>query len=468
MNSQDSPYLELVAAILSGLGKVRAESGAWIDSESEELERETQVFKIGECLRPFYLTARHLPNRAGLITLPEDILAKDTQTVYRIVKRDGFFPSPYSQIPGAKDQYIDFACFILEFSALAYDFWTDSHHRRPRLAKLSQEMAAASLLFLLKPDHRLSTDDGTRWGGTTKYSRIRKTQELFTDSFFTSTAILSLNATLEHPVLDLRVGKQDEIRNIIREAGTWIAHRFDNSYITGNERNTNRALLHSTWGLRALVETYHTQDPNIRKLVPAMVNAYLKVLESLLGTVDFSLQQEYLTILSEDVDAPLYYEDRSALGGILLTLVSLRNLPDLEALLEGLKYDLKLEQVLNAIQLLRNPSTGLWYRQGLILSIHSYLVEAFLSLSRRGKGLGRRLEISGHMIRTAVRQTFEDEAVVTGLQEAVYQRLLRLVDAAENERLLQQGLDSLVHVPVTSTLRTTEPSTTRPKWRRRS
>jgi hypothetical protein len=445
-NERESPYLELAKEILTGLDKVRRDAGAWIDSESEELERETQAFKVAECLRPFYLAAHHLPNSKEIIPLPIDILSKDTEAFFRIVKRDGFFPSPYSPIPGATDQYIDFASFVLEFCALAYDFW-QGETPRGRLVASAKELAQTALAFLLKPEHRLSDEEGCRWGGTSKFSRFRKTNEIYTDCYFTSNVILALHNTLEHPVLGLPLNEQDEIRNIIRQAGKWIAHRFDGQFITGDEGKTNRALLHSTWGLRALAETYHTQEPSTRKIVPSLCNAYLDVLQARLESEGLSLQQEYLTILSEDVDAPLYYEDRSALGGILITLALLRDLTDIERLLEELSYNLKLEQVLNSIMMLRNPATGLWYRQGLILSIHSYLTEAFLLLHRRGKGLGRKIEISGHMVRTAVREIFSDETILAGLQEAIYQRLLRIVDNIEKERAVQSGIDKLLLPP---------------------
>lgn len=443
MKEKVSAEIDLVREVLSGLARVRIDAGAWQDSESEELERETQVFKIGECLRPFYLAARDYRDQLDPLPLPSAVLLKDTETFLRLVEKYGFFPSPYSPIPGAKDQYTDFAAFVIDFCALAHDYWQADSKGGRRIVKTSKVVAEKALRFLLNPDNRLTDPHGTRWGGTSKYGRVKKAKEVYTDTFFTSVVILALQGTLEHPVLDLSTERRDDIRNVIRQAGKWICGRFDDRLITGDEARTNRRLVHTTWGLRALVETYPTQEQDVRKLLPSLTNAYLNAVQARLTREGFSIEQEYLTILSEEVDAPLYYEDRSSLGGILLTLSSFRSLADLEPLLEELDYTLVFERVFSSMMALRNQTTGLWYRQGLILSIHSYLVEALLMLSRRGKGFGRKIEVSGHMVRSAVQQAFEDEAVIAGLQQAVYERLLQLVEGLTQERTVQQEMSKL-------------------------
>jgi hypothetical protein len=438
------------------------EAGAWLDSESEEQARETQVFKIGECLRPFYLAA-HTPSDQFETVLPREILFKDTDFFLKQIGKTGFFPSPYSPIPGSVDQYTDFAAFVLEFCGLVHGFWQDGSARGKRILVSSKAMAENALDFLLTPETCLLDENGCRWGGTNKYRRVRRTQEIFTDTYFTSVIVLALNGAIDSPALSLSASRKEEIRNRIRQARKWIADRFDGKFITGDEGKSNRKLLYTTWGLRALVETFETQDSVSKKLLHAITNAYL---DALRDREAFTYEQEYLTILSEEVDQPLYYEDRSGLGGILLTLASLRDVSDLEHLLEETSYARIVERVFNSIMTLRNPGTGLWYNQQLILSIHSYLTEAFIGLDQRGKGFGGKLEVSGYMIRAAVKETLIDETVISSLQQAIYDRLLRLVEATEQGRTIEEGVDLLLGGNQTKARRSTKGS--QPRDRNRS
>ncbi len=121
-----STFLDAVDRILIGLSKVRLEKNAWVDSESEEQATETQVFKIGECLRPFYFAAKAAPDKFEKLLLPRDVLFKDTTFFLKQINKTGFFPSPYSPIPDSTDQYTDFAAFALDFCAMVHEFWNDS------------------------------------------------------------------------------------------------------------------------------------------------------------------------------------------------------------------------------------------------------------------------------------------------------------------------------------------------------
>jgi hypothetical protein len=433
-----SPYLELVENVLSGLAKVRMDAGAWIDSESEEQARETQVFKIGECLRPFYLAAHEVPEYFANPLLPRDLLLKDTESVLKQLAKIGFFPSPYSPIPGSLDQYTDFAAFVLDFCGLTFEFWKETTAAGKRVAEASQAIAEKAVEFLLSPDNCLVDDNGCRWGGTKKFRRRKRTEELYTDTYFTSVVILGLNKAVDNPSFNLSAPQKEQIRTRVHQGVQWISERFDGKLITGDEGKANRKLLYTTWGLRALVESSNGQAKHVNKrLLEAITNAYLDALRE---PTQLTQQQEYLTVLSEEVDPPMYYEDRSGLGGILLTLASLGDVPDLEHLLDKAAYPRLLERVFNAVLAHRNPGTGLWYNNQLILSIHSYLTEAFLLLHRRGDGFGGRLDVSGYMVRAAVKETLMDDTVISGLQQAVYDRLLRLLEAADQGQRIEQEL----------------------------
>ncbi len=414
------------------------ENRAWLDSESEEQARETQVFKIGECLRPFYLAAAQAPEQFAIPALPRDLLLKDTEFVLKQVTRTGFFPSPYSPIPGSVDQYTDFAAFTLDFCSLAYEFWNDNTAVGRRIAEATKPLAERAVEFLVNPDNCLVDDNGCRWGGTKKFSREKRVEEFYTDTYFTSVVILELNKTLHQSPFSFSATLKDQMRTRVQQGAQWIAARFDGKFITGDEGKINRKLLYTTWGLRALVEVHNSQAKTVnKKLLEAIANAYIDALRE---TTQLTQQQEYLTVLSEEVEPPMYYEDRSGLAGVLLTLGSLGDVPDLEHVLDKASYPRLLERVSNSVLILRNSSNGLWYTNQLILSIHSYLTEAFLLLHRRSDGFGGRLDVSGYMIRAAVRETLMDDAVITNLQQAVYDRLLRLLEDAEKGRAIQEGL----------------------------
>jgi hypothetical protein len=441
MAESRSIYKQIVTEILTGLSKVRLDQKGWLDSESEELGRETQVFKIGECLYPFYLASDSgTTELQGL--LPPDTLYEDTKLFFRHIEKHGFFPSPYSQIPEAVDQYTDFAAFMLVFSTSVCDYWQHDQRRGRQLIATAKATARRAFEFLLTQQHSLRDEAGCRWAGTSKCKRTtaRGVEEYYTSTFFTANVAIAVARTLEHPLLELSPARRDEARNFVRDAGKWIVARFDGGFITGDEPKSNRALIHTTWGLRMLLETFDIQEQPVRKMLPAIANAYLSTLRAKLDQDESLVQQEYLTILSEDVSAPLYYEDRSGIGGVLITLALLPRQADLEDLLEKLGFNLAFEQVLNSVMILRNLSSGLWYSHGLILSIHTYLVEAFLMLAKRGFETGRRIEVSGHMVRTAVRETFCDDAILTNLQQTIYQRLLKLVESSRQEKAIDTGM----------------------------
>lgn len=438
MKERLSPYLELVENVLSGLAKVRMDAGAWVDSESEEQARETQVFKIGECLRPFYLAAHEAPELFSTPLLQRDLLLRDTESVLKQVAKIGFFPSPYSPIPGSLDQYTDFAAFVLDFCGLAFEFWKDTTAAGKRVADASRAMGEKAIDFLLNSDNCLVDDNGCRWGGTKKYRRLKRTEEIYTDTYFTSVVVLGLNKAVSNTSFDFSTTKKDLIRTRVSQGVQWISDRFDGKLITGDEGKANRKLLYTTWGLRALVETSNGHAKHVNKrLLEAITNAYIDALRE---PNQLTQQQEYLTVLSEEVEPPMYYEDRSGLGGILLTLASLGDVPDLEHLLDKAAYPRLLERVFNSVLAHRNPGSGLWYNNQLILSIHSYLTEAFLLLHRRGDGFGSRLDVSGYMVRAAVKETLMDDTVISSLQQAVYDRLLRQLEAADKGRTIDQEL----------------------------
>jgi hypothetical protein len=438
----ESNNIQIVRSILDNLTKVRTQKKGWIDSEQETVERETLAFKIGESLRCFLIAQSLAPESFPELPLAKDILHSDIKRVFTDVNNDGFFPSPYSPIPGVNDQYTDFAAFCLEFSDLVYEYAVNSKQRQ--LQTLAKNIAKKALNFLTNPKHYRIDEEGCRWAGTSMYERIKKKKlvEYFTDVYFTSIVILALRKTLEHPVLALTERQKEKIRNLIRNSGKWLVSRSESGILTGDEKRNIKKLIYSTWGVRALVETYDTQDEVVRRSILPIAGAYLKAIDEKIEQDAVSVGQEYLYILSPSVDEPLHYEDRSDWGGIFLTLISLRTLPDAEDLLEKLNYKHILDAVYNGILLLRDPTSTLWYRDYFILSIHSYLTEGFILYDKHAKDFGVELSITSWMLRKALKETLADDFVFTTLHQVVYRQLLKSIQQTKQNRAIEKGLEN--------------------------
>jgi len=435
----ESPNIQLVEKILEGLANVRIARKGWFDSEEEATEQESLAFKIGETLRCFLIARQVYPDRFVSFPLDEKIILYDISEVLTSVRKKGFYPSPYSPIPNVNDQYTDFAAFCLDFCDLVYNY--SLYKNKKNLQSLSQNVAKQALSLLINPRNFLNDAEGSRWAGTTMFARETKVREYYTDTYFTSVVITALRKVLERPVLGLSDREKDNIRRLIRNAGQWIVLRSDNGLLTGDEKKSIKKLIYSTWGLRALTETYDTQAEDIRKLMPSIIVTYLKEVKEKLNREGVSLGQEYFTILSPSVETPLYYEDRSDWGGIFLTLVSFRKLPEIDSLLEDAGYKQILDSVYNGLLLLRDPFTKLWYRDKLILSIHSYLTEGFLLYERQAKDFGTVLNITSGMLRKAIKDTLTDDSVLTTLQQVVYNKLLRTAEKTAQDKVIDQGIE---------------------------
>ena len=102
MPDDESFNIEMVKNILMAMAKIRNEMKAWRDAEEETVG--TQVFKIGESIRAFYLAAVYAPASFETLPLSRALLYRDTRFFFSTVKKYGFFPSPYSaQYRDARD-----------------------------------------------------------------------------------------------------------------------------------------------------------------------------------------------------------------------------------------------------------------------------------------------------------------------------------------------------------------------------
>ncbi|MBU4287115.1 MAG: hypothetical protein KKI12_02970 [Proteobacteria bacterium] len=410
--------------MLESLAKIRIEKNGWKDAEEESAG--TQVFKIAESLKPFYLYALNFPKNP--LILRPDVLKSDTEFVFKSVKKHGFFPSPYCAIEG-EDQYMDFAAFMLEFSILYYR-WASIKKTVGyswNLNSTAKEIARKAFDFLYKSDYYVEDEKYVRWGGATKPSRIGKAgiREYFTDTYFTAVIIIALEKAIESSALQLQEKEKDNVRNLIKKAGEWIADRSDRNLLTGDEKKTNRKLIYTTWGLRALVETYDLQEPKIRQLTKGFIPAYLDAVDLASAEGSISITQEYLSVLSAEYDTSLDYEDRSSWAGILLTLISLSDINDFQTLLETSGYLRIQDKVLNGLLALRDTLTDLWYKEFLILSIHAYLSEALLNLQQGKQTLRYSFEVTSALVARTMKEAVEDPRILKLMQQVFYEKLER-------------------------------------------
>lgn len=438
---QDNLYHQIIRSMLTSLSKSRIEKNGWEDAEEES--GGTQVFKIAESLRPFYLYALSKPQES--LILKPDILKRDTEFIFKTVHKNGFFPSPYSAAD-TNDQYTDFAAFMLEFSSLFYQ-WSlkKTAGSTWNLNSSAREIARKAFDFLCEPAHRLEDDKYARWGGTTKPSRQGKAgvTQFLTDTYFTAVVIIALEKAIASSVLSLKEKEKDNARRLIQKAGAWLADRSDRNLITGDEACTDRKLLYTTWGLRALVDTYDLQEPYVRQIVKGFIPAYLDAINELIDKGPIAIRQDYLQVFSTDLDTSLPYEDRSSWAGILLTLLSLSTVNDFQVLLEDSSFIRIQDTVLNGLMALRDTVSDLWYKEFPILSIHSYITEALLNLLHGKQTLRYSFDVTAALVARTLKETIEDPRILKSLQQVFYEKLELNARMKEQGHQINEGISHL-------------------------
>lgn len=418
-------------------------NGQWTDAEEEVSG--TQVFKIGEALRPFYLAAAQEFDPPVEIPLDKADLIRDTKVFFSNVAKHGFFPSPYSAVV-SQDQYVDFAAFTVEFAGLVLRYPGLSGSAEASIKQQANACLQKSLDFLLAPNNYLEDSDGIRWAGTPTHTRtLRKGRvtEFFTDTYFTANAILALNRAREMSGTSLSQEKKATLADLIRKAGHWIAAREKQGLLTGDEERGNQQLFYTTWGIRALAETYHNQDSRVRDTLKAVSGTYLDTLATILQQKGVTVTQNYINVFSTDLETLLPYEERASWAGVLLALASLARVQELEPTLEASQFPKVLDAVINGTLALRDPTSELWYREYFIVSIHSPLAEALINLSGLPSRLGYAYEVTSTMIDRAVQEAVTDARYVRALQQLLYEKLSQLASRRGQEERMSRGLKQI-------------------------
>jgi len=434
--------------MLESLAKSRSQNKGWRDAEEEVSG--TQVFKIGEALRPFYLVAAQGFEPPIEIHLEKSDLAHDTRAFFSIVAKHGFFPSPYSAVASA-DQYIDFAAFTLDFADLVLRYPSLSGPSGESIRKSARSCLQKALEFLTNPKNYLEDGDGVRWAGTTSHSRTLKkgkVTERFTDTYFTANAILALNRAREIKTIPLPQDKKAALAELIRKAGRWIAKREKQGLLTGDEERDNQQLFYTTWGIRALAETYHDQDAPVRDLLKAVSATYIETLDKTLDEKGVTVTQNYIYVFSTDLETQLPYEERTSWAGVLLALASLARVQELEPTLEASRFSKVLDAVFNGMMALRDPVSDLWYREYFIISVHSFLAEALIRLSGLPPRLGFSYEVTSALVDRAVQEALADSRCVKLVQQLFYEKMSRLASRREQEKTMSHGLNQISPIPV--------------------
>ena len=381
MTEEQSSYLGILASMLGSLAESRRKNDAWKDAEKDVPG--TQAFKIGEALRPFYLLAAHDFDPPINIPIEKRHLVQDTIAFFSAIHKDGFFPSPYSTVVST-DQYTDFASFALELADLVLRYPESATLSDTEIKEPARACIRKALDFLTSPTIYLEDADGVRWAGTSTRSRlVKKVTEYFTDTYFTANVVLALSRALDFKTVSLAQERREHITNLIRKAGQWIADREKHSLLTGDEERKDEQFFYTTWGIRALSETYHIQSPTVRARLKAVAATYVDTLRQSLDTDgEPSVTQDYIRVCSPEFGTVSEYEERTGWAGVLLALTSLARIRDLEATLEASQFKLVLDEVLSGLRRLGDPVSNLWYQGYFIISIHSSLAEAFMGIRR--------------------------------------------------------------------------------------
>jgi hypothetical protein len=430
-----------LAAMLKSLAKNRNQDGMWKDAEEEVSG--TQVFKIGEALRPFYIVAAQTFD-PPLETLRREQLVSDTSKFFSIVKKDGFFPSPYSPV-ATKDQYTDFAAFVLDFGDIVLKYPNQTSLSERTIRAPARACIQKAFAFLTQKDAYLEDDNGVRWAGTTTHTRLikGKVKEFFTDTYFTATVMLALHRALEMKSVVSSQEAKDFVTSLIQKAGGWIAGRERRGLLTGDEDRKNQQLFYSTWGIRALAETYHLQGSAVRDLLKAVVATYIDALRQVISEKGVAIGQDYIPVCSTELNEPLSYEERTSWVGVILTLISVARIQELESTLEGTEYRKVLDDVVNGFMALRDPVTDLWYRDYFITSIHSFLAEALIARSGLPARLGYTYEVGSGLVGRVVAEAIADTRFVKFMQQLISEKMSKIAAKHEQERKLSAGFSQL-------------------------
>jgi hypothetical protein len=418
-----SGSVRIVDSILGSLTTLRVRDGDWLDSEEEDSEIDTSVFKKAEAIRCFLIARQLKPSEFSSVPIAQDILIPDIISILEIIERDGFYPSPYSLNPGATDdKYTEFAAFCLDFCELAF---TQYGSQNQDLSARCSHVSKSAISFLTNPNHYLKDRKGCRWGGTSLFTIKRPVKQLLTDAYFTSQVLIALAKTIDSQLLNLKERKKEEVRELIADGCDWIVNQIDGKTIIGNEseRKDDR-LVYTTWGIRALVETvkYHRQD--YIETIKALIPNYIKEIKSKIAKDGIKVGQVYFNVISETNDGrAALYDDRTDWGGIFMTLVSLKRNKEFDSLLDETDYYSLLERVYNGILALRADNNSLWYTDYYIISIHHLLVEAYLSFDVLIKEVTFDINVTPKMINKAVKDTLTQDTTIALLQKEISRRL---------------------------------------------
>ncbi len=443
MSPEESGSLATLKSMLKSLAMSRIQNKSWNDSEEEVSE--TQVFKIGEALRPFYFVAAHEFDQQIEIPLDKTYLNHDTSSFFSTVIKEGFFPSPYSAV-SSNDQYTDFAAFIIDFADLVLRYPDSSDLNEKTIKKPAKSCLLKAIDFLIDSQTYLEDENGVRWAGTATPSRVikkGKVRQNFTNTYFTSIVVLALNRAHEISTLVLPQDKKEKITDLIRKAGKWIASRENKGLLSGDDNGELRQLFYTTWGIRALAETYHLQEAPVRDLLKAVAATYVETLDQALAKNPVQISQDYIQVFSTELETLLPYEERSSWTGTLLALISLSRVQELEAIIEATSFSKVLDSVFNGVMALRDPATNLWYQGYFIISIHSYLAEILTRLSGLPPRLLYSFEVTASLSDRIVQETLSDLRLLKLMQQLVYEKMSRLATRREQDKKLSQGLSQI-------------------------
>lgn len=319
MENEQTAAVETLRSMLDALAKVRAEKKGWFDAEEEEVSG-TQVFKIGEALRPFIMVAAQQFNPPIKNPLPKNILMHDTKAFFAGIEKQGFFPSPYPAVE-SNDQYMDFAAFALEFSELVYRSQEMDGAETEKIRKSAKNCFNKALDFLTDSKHYIEDEAGVRWAGTSTHSRATKKGNVtvvFSNTYFTALVVSALNRAKENANIPLSEEKKSLVADLTRKAGKWLAARENKGLLSGDEKKEDQQLLNTTLGVKALAETYHEQDSSVRNVLKAVAAAYIRTLKDLIASRGVTITQNYIYVYSSDVETSLQYEERQSWAGMLL------------------------------------------------------------------------------------------------------------------------------------------------------
>ncbi|MBF0564833.1 MAG: hypothetical protein HQK89_06290 [Nitrospirae bacterium] len=293
----------------------RQKPGYWVDSE-REAPQETMVYKAVDVLNTLLYIKKYFSQLLGNFKFDGNFIVEEFSNIYDCVKKEGFFPSPYSYSREIFD-YMDFATDCARVSIdvsrlINIDSYGIEKEQRTTIVDQAQEIIKKAFNLIETSAYR--DKNGVRWEGVHDSTR---TKPAYPNVYFTSSVVKALAKILDSSIVTLNSNENDRCKDLIQLGTEWILGCEKDGIITSDESKTKSEINHSVYAFLGIFDAWKHLD--IYQQVRAK-NIFPQVVIQLDKNIEDRRTQTFMEILLPNAKKPLYYEDPLSTGDILSVL----------------------------------------------------------------------------------------------------------------------------------------------------